>query len=191
MTERFNFEQKKREDINLLKETWLEALEHDEFKPGYPDWHGVNVLHLEKKPGVQPSVTWCNFAFDYVAKKLGYDMSMLYLQTPEYKRCIEWSSPITMFDNAIKLSRGNFAVTGVREINKAAAVAYANKGVLVCVLTREYVGHVAAVWPTETDSCMIVGAGSQEVYGIKTYNQVYNNDKWKLNPRFFLLRRVE
>ena len=189
MRNRYNYEEKIQEDISRLKAAWEEAISLERFKPGYPDWNGINVLHLAQVPGAQPGITWCHHAFDYVARKLGYDMTPVYRKVPG-KNNINWTTPIEIYDNLVSASKINYAISGVREIQKNAAVAYANKGVLIAVATREYVGHLAGIWPSGTHDCIIVNAGSEEVHGIHPFEKVYA-PKWNMHPRFFLLRRVK
>jgi len=166
------------DDQKKLKYICEKHLIDVDVQAGFPKWDGATHF----PDGVE--VTWCNRYADRVMSGLGRDMLPLYCQQ-EGRKTIDWTSPATMFDNAVLEDKKNNRK--VREVTIEQAVNFANKGVPIIVISREGYGHVAIVDPYSTDICRVYNAGSRAVFGNKTIDEAFY--KWGVKPKFFLVAR--
>ena len=132
----------------------------EKYQAGFPNWKGLNELHLPAKPGAQKGVTWCNEAANEIAVTLGFDTSPLL-----HPKGIGWTNANDMYKNAWAASLSG----KVSRISEAIAQQLANRGDVIFLLSYSLIGgsgHVAVVAPFDkmydyTKGCRIIQAGEK------------------------------
>ena len=121
----------------------LEIVSQEKYQPGFPNWKGLNELHLPAKPGAQPGVTWCNEAANEIAVTLGFDTSPFL-----HEKGIGWTSANDMYINAWK----NILAGKLKIVPESIAQQLANRGDIYFLLSHSLTGghgHVAVIAPTD------------------------------------------
>jgi hypothetical protein len=160
-----------------------QALKKDCFHPGFPSWVGLNIKHLDQKPGQETYpdsnslLTWCNqFAF-YMLSALDYDCTMCLATGGTVN-----TDPLTFYQMAVLAATD--PDSKVQEIDVSDGVTLASYGIPCVAISKEGVGHVALFDPMSTPhNPIMVQAGSPSTMGRHTLDDSFI--KWGANPRFF------
>lgn len=178
---------------NELKETIGEVIALVYFQPGYPNWHGINVLKLPKEPGAQPGITWCNNAAHEILDRMGYDDSMVLKPNKHNgEPDINWTSATDYVVNCYNASE--LGMHGIQELSghQAQNEANHNMPIIVGSIRNQFnhASHVGVVCPgcwSKEMGPLIGQAGAKNGY---FYAKIWT-DEWKYdNVRYFRFNKV-